>query len=206
MLLEPSTLPNLGSRHFGRPFGISYFDIGHRKIIKLSIEFPLRTVNSKNDIELFFKRFITVLFAANKQQFLTKWIPGNANPISKAIDIAYTDDSSVLDTYYAGMKTLHDKKKIIGFTRIISSNKFHKTKNHPSFRAWLTQNKVWVRPTTLPSSKHVEIGWLLCSHPTYTHFKTATEELIKRIGADPPVELELLPRTLTHHIVNNQKI
>ena len=104
------------------------------------------------------------------------------------------------------MKTLHDKRKIIGFTRILSSYKFHKTKNHPNFRAWLTQNKVWVRPTTLSLSKHVKIGWLLRSHPTYTHFKTATEALIQRIGANPPVEIELTPHTITHRATDSQVI
>ena len=104
------------------------------------------------------------------------------------------------------MKTLHDKKRIIGFTGIVSSNEFHKTKNHPSFRAWLTQNKVWVRPTSLSSSKHVKIGWILCSHPTYTPFKTAMEELIKRIGTEPLVELELSPHALTHRAADNQTI
>ena len=57
----------------------------------------------------------------------------------KAIDIAYMDqdtgDNLVLDEYYAGMNTLLDKKRIIRFTRILSTKKFYKTKNHPRFRA-----------------------------------------------------------------------
>ena len=204
--MEPPSPPNLGMRHTGQSFGISRSAIGHREVIKLSVEFPLKSGNNVNDIQLIFKRFITVLFAANREILLTKWIPGDKNPISKAIDIAYADDNSVLNEYYAGMKTLHDKKRIIGFTRILSSDKFYKTKNQPNFRAWLAQNMVWVRPTTLSSSKHVKIGWLLRSHPTYTHFKTATEELIARIGANPPVALELSPHSLTHRAADNQVI
>ena len=90
---------------------------------------------------------------------LPKWIPGDENPISKAIDIAYNEET--IGEYHAGMKTMHDKKRVIGFTRILSSDKFQKTKSHRNFRAWLSQNKVWVRPTTLSSSKHIKIGWLL---------------------------------------------
>ena len=89
---EPPNPPNLGSRPSGLPFGVNSVS-GHREVIKLSIEFPLRNGNSGNDIALFFKRFITVLFAANKKILLTKWIPGDENPISKAIDIAYNEDT-----------------------------------------------------------------------------------------------------------------
>ena len=119
-----------------RPTGLQFggnSEVGHREVIKLSIEFPLRNGNSGNDIALFFKRFITVLFAANREILLTKWILGDENPISKAIDIAYNEDT--ISEYYLGMKTLRDKKRIIGFTRILSTDKFYKTKNHQSFRS-----------------------------------------------------------------------
>ena len=104
---EPPNPPNLGARHTGLPFGVNT-TVDHREVIKLSIESPLRNGNSGNDIALFFKRFITVLFAANREILLTKWIPGEENPISKAIDIAYNEDT--ISEYYSGMKTLHDKK------------------------------------------------------------------------------------------------
>ena len=202
-LLEPPNPPNLRSRHAGQPFGVLR-DVGHREVIKLSIEFPLKSGNSANDIGLFFKRFITVLFAANREILLTKWIPGNENPIAKAIDIAYDEDT--ISEYYSGMKTLHDKRRIVGFTRILSNDKFFKTKNHSDFRSWLTRNNVWVRPTTLSSSKHVKIGWLLRSHPTYTNFQMATADLIHRIGTNPPVELELTPHSITHKAADNQTV
>ena len=114
-------------------------DVGNREVIKLSKESPLRSGNSGNNIALFFKRFIAVLFSANREILLTKWIPGNENPISKAIDIAYDEDT--IGEYFSGMKTLHDKKRVIGFTRILSCDKFQKTKNHAKFRAWLSQNQ-----------------------------------------------------------------
>ena len=155
----PPSPPNLSSKHPTGPFGIFNNDQDRREVIKLSIEFPLQQGNRGNDVALFFKRFITVLFAANRHILLEKWIPGEENPISKAIDIAYTEE--VISEYYSGMKTLHDKRRIIGFTRILSNEQFSKTKNHLRFRDWLVRNKVWVRPTTLSSSKHVNVGWLL---------------------------------------------
>ena len=63
-----------------------------------------------------------------------------------------------------------------------------------------------MQPTTLSLSSHVKIGWLLRSHPTYTHQKTATASLIERIGATPPVELELSPHSLTHRGENNEVV
>jgi len=130
--LDPPNPPNLRSRHTDQTFGVLR-EVGHREVIKLSIEFPLKNCNSANDIDLFFKRFITVLFAANRDILLTKWIPGNENPISKAIDIAY--DADTIGEYYSGMKTLHDKRRIVRFTRILSTVKFFKTKNHLDFRS-----------------------------------------------------------------------
>ena len=104
---EPPNPPNLGMRLTGLPFGINNA-VGHREVINLSIELPLRNGNSGNNITLFFKKFITVLFAADREILLTKWIPGDENPISKAIDIAYNEDT--ISEYYLGMKKLHDKK------------------------------------------------------------------------------------------------
>ena len=94
------------------------------------------------------------------------------------------------------MKTTNSKRSIIRYTRILSNEKFYKTKQHPSFRQWLSTNMVWVCPMTLSSSSHVKVGWLLRSHPTYTNFNRATSELMKRIGKK--VELELSPHTILH--------
>ena len=107
-LTDPPNPPNLGSRNMGEPFGVCHNNVDQREVIKLSIEFPLRNGNSGNDIALFFKRFITVLFAANREILLTKRIPGDKNPISKAIYIAYNEETR--GDYYSGMKTLHNKK------------------------------------------------------------------------------------------------
>ena len=99
---DPPNPPTLGAQQRREPFGVCHTHVGRREIIKLSIEFPLKSGNSGNDIALFFKRFITVLFTANRKILLTKWILGDENPISKAIDIAYDEDT--IGEYYAGMK------------------------------------------------------------------------------------------------------
>ena len=78
---EPPNPPNLTSQTRGRPFDVSRTAVARREVIKLSIEFPLRQGNNRNNIALFFKKIITVLFTANTEILLTKWIPGDKNPI-----------------------------------------------------------------------------------------------------------------------------
>ena len=55
-------------------------------------------------------------------------------------------------------------------------------------------------------SKHVKIDWLLRSYPTYIYFKMATVDLIRTIGAEPPVELELSPHSLTYRGADDEII
>ena len=71
-----------------------------------------------NDVAFFFKRLLTVLFAANRSILLEKWEPSEENPISKAMDKVY--DESTIAQYYVGMKAKNDKRSIIGHTRILS--------------------------------------------------------------------------------------
>ena len=61
-----------------------------------------------------------------------------------------------------------------------------------------------MRTTSLSSSKHVKIGWLLRSHPTYTNFRKVTEDLKARIGQK--VEIELSPHTISHSTSKNTTI
>jgi len=96
-----------------------------------------------------------------------------------------------------------DRKRIVGFTRISSPVKFAQIKNHSNFFHWLQTNKVWVRPTTLSSSKQSKVGWLLHSHPTYTNFAQATKDLLARINIKD-LEIELSPHAISHKNVNDE--
>ena len=187
---EPTTLPSRQSAAFETP---QAFD--NTNEIKLAIEFPLKGGKQANDVALFFKRFMTVLMAANKGIKLLKWDNSSENPIAKAIDIAYDEDT--ISEYYSGMKMKSDRRRIVGFTRIQSPVPFAQIKKHTNFFHWLQTNKVWVRPTSLSSSKQAKVGWLLHSHATYTNQAHATYDLLQRMG-NPELELELTPHTIAH--------
>ena len=42
---------------------------------------------------------------------------------------------------------------------------------------WLTKNNVYVPTTTLSQSRHVNIEWMLYSHPEYVNEVLATRDL-----------------------------
>ena len=67
---SPSLLPQ---RPRGSSFGIQTQGVDTRQELKLSIEFPLSQRKSGNDIAMFFKRFMSVLFQASNDLQLLKW-------------------------------------------------------------------------------------------------------------------------------------
>ena len=103
------------------------------------------------------------------------------------------------------MKVNSDRKRIIGFTVILSPEPFNLIKKHPHFLSWLhiKYGKVWVMPTNLSSSNQVKIGWLLKSHPAYTKYLKTTEDLLARIQKKG-VELELSPHSISHQNANEK--
>ena len=144
---------------------------------------------------------MTVLMAANREIRLLKWESSAENPITKAIDIAYDEDT--ISEYFSGMKMKSDRRRIVGFTRISSPVKFTQIKKHSQFFHWLQTNKVWVRPTTLSSSRQVKIGWLLHSYPTYTNYAKVTKDLLDRIGMEG-LEMELSSHNISHKNANDE--
>lgn len=144
--------------------------------LKLSIEFPLIRSKSENDITLFFKRCMTVLFASSKDLQLLKWYRTNENPIMAASDIVY--DEETIGKYYSGMKMQDDCNRMKGYSRILMSDSFWRIKRNNKLFDWLQTNKVWVKPTILSSSHHVKIIWLLRSHRPYTNYAQTTKYLL----------------------------
>ena len=84
----PSLLPQRASK---ATFGIQKQVVDTRQELKLSIEFPLSKSKNGNDIVLFYKIFMTVLFASSKDLQLLKWEGSTENPIMAAADIAYDE-------------------------------------------------------------------------------------------------------------------
>ena len=195
---SPSLLPQ---RPRGSSFGSQKQGVDTRQELKLSIEFPLSHRKSGNDIAMFLKRFMSVLFQASNDLQLLTWEGTTENPILSATDIAY--DEETISQYYSGMKMQNDRNRMIGYSRILTSDPFWKLKQNNRFFDWLQTNKVWVKPTILSSSRHVKVGWLLRSHPSYTNYARATADLLRRIGVDG-AELELSPHTLSHTMADGE--
>ena len=198
--LPPSLLP---PRNQAPTFISEHQDTVKKFEIKLSIDFPLRSGTKENDISLFFKRFCTVLFSADKNIQLLKWEQSTSNPIANASDIAY--DEKTIGEYYSGMKFKNNRRRIIGYSKIISPIPFYKIKKHQHFYNWLTTNNVWVRTTSLSSNNHVKLGWILNAHPSFTHQKYAINELKKRME-NLDIEIEISPHTISHTTSDNKQI
>lgn len=63
--------------------------------------------------------------------------------------------------------------------------------------SWLTKNKVYVRTKNLSQSQHVNIGWVIYSHPEYVNQALATKYLQCRMEIKT-AEFELLPHCISH--------
>ena len=80
LILPPDPLSLLPQQASWATFGIQKQVVGTRQELKLSIKFPLSKSKNGNDIALFYKRFMTIIFASNKDlQALTgdpskKWV------------------------------------------------------------------------------------------------------------------------------------
>ena len=133
----PTTIPVNNNEE---AFGIACHNIVEHMEIKLSIEFPLKNGYRVNDVVLYFKGFITVLFTADKDILLLTWEKSPQHLISKAIDIIYEEE--MISEYYLGRKMRPDRERIIGFTRISSPAQFNHIKKQSYFLNWLQNNEV----------------------------------------------------------------
>ena len=112
---SPSLLPQ---RPRGSSFGSQKQGVDTRQELKLSIEFPLSHRKSGNDIAMFFKRFMSVLFQASNDLQLLTWEGTTENPILSATDIAY--DEETIGQYYSGMKMQNDRNRMIDYSLILT--------------------------------------------------------------------------------------
>jgi len=137
--LPPQELTILTPKH-GAAFGVKTHNTANQIEIKLAIELPFKGTKNPNNVALLFKRFIIVLMAANREIRLLKWESSAENPIAKAINIAYDEDT--INEYFSGMKMKSDRRRIVGFTQISSPVNFTQIKKHSQFLHWLQNNKV----------------------------------------------------------------
>ena len=178
-------------------------DVDRVTEIRLQVEFPMQNNNKKNNVADYFKRLITVLFAAEPGITLLNWQDPNLNPIQRSMNLQGTED--VISQYFTGMQIHHNRKKIIGYVKITSPIPFWQIKKDQRFWNYIIENRIYVRPTTLSDNVHANIGWLLFSHPDFTNHKEAISDLRNRMKSDD-LEFELIPQTISYPNDDNVKI
>ena len=103
----------------GVAFGVKANYVLTQVKIKLAIELPLKGRRNSNDVALFFKICAAVAISTNFEIRLLKWDKSTTkNPMSKAIDIVYDEDT--ISKCFSGMKIKQYQERIIGFTKIVS--------------------------------------------------------------------------------------
>ena len=155
------------------------------------------------DLALCFKRFAAALLRADKSLSILNWFHPLQNPIKNAGDIAC--DEETIKNYYAGMRILHSRQRVLGTIKVRTTESFKKTKGETQFWTWLTRNKVWIRQTHLSQSRHANLGWIMYSHPEYTNQALASEDIKNRLE-DNTLEIELVPHQLSHTEPSGMKI
>ena len=177
-------------------------DVDISKEIRLTLEFPMQK-EKKNNVADYFKRFITILFAAEPGITLLNWENPMQNPIQRSMNLQGTKE--VISQYFAGMKVHQYRKKIIGQVKITSPVPFWQIKQVPKFWSYISENQIYVRPTILSQNVHANIGWLLHSHPDFTNQRAAIEDLRSRMETRD-LEFELAPHTISHQADDETKI
>ena len=123
------------------------------------------------------------------------WDNSLQNPIKRSKDISCTEN--LVKEYYAGSKVLPAKGRITGFVKVRTSTPFKQTKTNLWFWSWLHKHKIYIRQTTLSAKKHSNLGWFMFSHPEYTHFQTAVNDIRTRIKTRT-LEFEPVAHNIVH--------
>ena len=173
----PPPAPVLQGRSELSTFEVQHTDTATTRQVKLTVEFPTQSqANRPNNVSLYFKRFATVLLATHPSVSILNWDHPIQNPITKAIDISPHENT--VKQYFSGMHVQANRRRIKGFVKIECDVPFWELKKEERFWAWMTQNKVFVRTTTLSQSRHVNLGWLLYSHLEYSNHDAARADLL----------------------------
>jgi len=200
----PPLAPVLQGRSGNSDFAVQPSDSGTTRQVKLTVEFPTQSqANKPNNVSVYFKRFATVLLATHPSVSILNWENPLQNPITKAIDIS--PHESTVKQYFSGMHVQANRRRIKGFVKLQCDVPFCELKKEGRFWAWMTQNKVFVRTTTLSQSRHVNLGWLLYSHPEYSNQDSARADLIHRMG-NANGDFELVPHSISHTTSSGIKI
>ena len=132
----------------GKAFSADKATSGVKKVIKLTVEFPLRAEEDHpNDLALYFKRFATILFASDPTMAILNWDHPEQNPIRRSKDIDCNEKA--IQQYYSGIVIRPSQKQITGFVKVSTSIPFRTAKGNQRLWTWLLTNKVFIRQTQL---------------------------------------------------------
>jgi len=127
------------------------------------------------------------MFAVDTTMSLLHWVPFDGNAITRSSDIP--TDIETLAPIFAGVEVQARSGLVKGVFKITTRRTFKKIKFHTNIFAWLRDNHIWMRATSLKSSNNRKIGWMVNAHPTYTNFSQAADELMDRLPDRPSLEL-----------------
>ena len=127
------------------------------------------------------------MFAVDTTMSLLHWVPFDGNAITRSSDIP--TDLESLSPIFAGVEVQARSGLVKGVFKINTKRTFKKIKFHTNIFAWLRDNHIWMRATSLKSSNNRKIGWLVNAHPTYTNFAQAADELMDRLQHKTSIEL-----------------
>ena len=198
----PPQAERLGPKASREPFSVENASTTIKREVKLTVEFPLReNLAHANDLANYFKKFISVILKADPTMAILNWDHPTQNPIRNASDLGQSEEE--IRQYFNGYRVIARAKKVLGYVKIETAVPFRETKGDGKLWKWLVDNKVFLRQTTLSSKRHSNLGWLLYSHPEYTNFVQAVEDLTSRMKTRE-LEFELLPHNIVH--MNSQGI
>ena len=87
-LFDPPTAPSLAPKQTLAEFSKPELNVSRSQKIRLLVEFPIQqNETNTNDISMYFKKLMTLLFAVDKKMVLLNWDDSTQNPITKAVDI-----------------------------------------------------------------------------------------------------------------------
>ena len=117
--------------------------------------------------------------AVDNTMKLLHWVLFDGNVITRPRYIPM--DIETLSPSFAGFEVQFISGLVKGVFKITTRRTFKKNEFHTNIFAWLRDNYIWMHATSLKSSNNRKIRWMVNTHPIFTNFAQATDELMDRI-------------------------
>ena len=126
--------------------------------ISVSVEFGIPKHTPAVNIPQLFKSLLQKIFAMDITMALLHWVPFEGNAITRASDIP--TDIKAFTPIFAGVEVQARSGLVKGVFKITTRRTFKKIKYHTNIFAWLRDNHIWMRATSLKSSNNRKVGWM----------------------------------------------